>query len=87
MLDQLDGLPPALAAEPQLWPENADAWNCFHDLSGSRPVGFALGSIPIGDILHWASMMSVEPAEDHYRKVCAMDREFLAFHHEKEATR
>lgn len=36
-----------------LWPVNRPAWLAWAMLSGSRPVGFGLGMIPLSEIWAW----------------------------------
>ena len=61
-----------------LSPANLEAWQIFHDLSTSRPVGMAVGGIPQSEILAWFILRGRDVDRYLVAKLVALDRLFLA---------
>lgn len=65
---------PARALEPELWPENEEAYEAFATLSSSRQMGMmALGYIPLSEVWAYAQMHEVGDAALLARKIRAAD--------------
>jgi len=79
------GVPPPVTVTERptvdLW--NELYWDCFMDLTGTRPVGGSLGFIPWTAIDAWATRYKIIEAFEFQvlcRMVTALDLEYLAHH-------
>ena len=67
---------------PELWPECAPYLEAFFALSPARPFSMgAIGYIPIGEMVAYATLAGIEDVETLFRHVRALDGVFVAHWH------
>lgn len=67
-------------------PHLLQEWNAFTALSRRRPVGMAIGAIPIADIRGWLDELGItdpDEREDFIIVIEALDHEFMRVQNEK----
>lgn len=75
--------------EPELWPQNSEAWLAFNELALSRPVGMGPGAIPFSEIAAWMAARRPGRTFDPVllRKIQAVDGEYLEHARKESETR
>ena len=56
-------MPPSLAEKPELHEDLIIYWNAFFTLVWSRPIGMAIGYIPLSEITQYALILGYDDME------------------------
>ena len=66
-----------------LHPLHAELWDAFNTLSASRPVGMAVGYIPVSEMVCYASVIGYEAVADFIYIMRALDSVFVKHQNER----